>query len=312
METKREGKIDGLIDVKEDGGGKSGEPEKEAMLKVGELTEIKDYGRGLARISREAMKRLGASEGDVIEIEGNHRTVVVALNAYSGEAHLGIVRMDGLTRRNCKAVIGEQVKVRRADVKEARLITIAPVRKGIVIRMSAELMKRNILMRPFVTGDILVPNPVVKPRRESTMFEEFFGTDFENFPFAPFGEEKFIIVSTDPNGPVRVTRNTEIKLLPTATAGPEANISSENIVDVDMLPDMKRFIRVKSAEDIAKIAKMGYPVGKHQTRRETTLISGIYYWSGRKEKEKRKKNQDGRGKNEIADGKKRNILQAVA
>ena len=109
-----------------------------------------------------------------------------------------------------------------------------------------------------------------------------------------------------------MTRNTEIKLLPTATAGPEANISSENIVDVDMLPDMKRFIRVKSAEDIAKIAKMGYPVGKHQTRRETTLISGIYYWSGRKEKEKRKKNQDGRGKNEIADGKKRNILQAVA
>ena len=187
----------------------------DSKLKVGELTERGDFGRGIARISAKDMKKLEINEGDAIEIEGKRKTVALAVRAYPADVGLDVIRMDGLMRRNCGASISEVVKVRKAAAQEAKIITIAPARKGIVIHMSGDLMKRNLLMRPVSTGDIIIPNPVVRSRRDN-FFEDFFGMDFE-FMFTPFGEEKFVVVSTDPKGPVRITKNTEVELLPQAT-----------------------------------------------------------------------------------------------
>ena len=46
----------------------------EVKLKVGELTERVDYGRGIVRMSARDMKRVGVNEGDVVEIEGKRKT----------------------------------------------------------------------------------------------------------------------------------------------------------------------------------------------------------------------------------------------
>ncbi|MBI2583042.1 MAG: AAA family ATPase [Candidatus Aenigmarchaeota archaeon] len=215
----------------------------EVKLKVGELTERVDYGRGIVRISAKDMKHIGVNEGDVVDITGKRGTVGIVVRAYPADVGLDVARMDGLMRRNSKASISELVSIKRSDVKEAKHLVIAPTRKGIIIRMSSELMKRNILMRPFVTGDILVPNPVVKTRRESTIFEDFFGMDFENFLFAPFGEEKFIVVSTDPKGPVRITRNTEVELLPQATTVMEEKVPEVTYEDLGGLREEIKMVR---------------------------------------------------------------------
>ncbi len=194
------------------------EKEDEAMLKVGELTERGDFGRGIARISAKDMKKIGVSEGDVIEMEGKRKTGAIAVRAYPVDVGLDVVRMDGLARRNCGAGIGEIVKIRKSDVKEAKSVTIAPARKGIIIHMGGNLLKQNLLMRPLATGDIIIPNPIVQDRRsQTTLFEQFFGVDFGDFLFTPFGEEKFAVVSTEPKGIVRVTRSTDVELLPQAT-----------------------------------------------------------------------------------------------
>ncbi len=193
--------------------------EKGIKLKVGELTERADFGRGIIRISAKDMKQLGISEGDVLEIEGKRKTAAIAVRAYPADVGLDVIRMDGLERRNCGAGIGESVDVRKADVKEAKAVTVAPARKGIIIHMGGNLLKQNLLMRPLVTGDIIIPNPVVQDRRsQNTLFEQFFGMDFGDFLFTPFGEEKFVVVSTEPKGIVRVTRATDVELLPQATA----------------------------------------------------------------------------------------------
>lgn len=187
-------------------------------LKVGELTERGDFGRGIVRISAKDMKRLGISEGDILELEGKRKTAAIAVRAYPIDVGLDIIRMDGLERRNCGAGIGEAIKIRKADVKEAKSITIAPARKGIIIHMGGNLLKQNLLMRPLTTGDIIIPNPIVQDRRsQTTLFEQFFGVDFGDFLFTPFGEEKFIVVSTEPKASVRVTRATDVELLPQAT-----------------------------------------------------------------------------------------------
>jgi len=217
----------------------------EVKLKVGELTERGDFGRGIARISARDMKRLGVNEGDVIEIEGKRRTVGIAVRAYPADAGLDVIRMDGLMRRNCGSSISEVVNVKRSDVKEARSVTIAPARKGIIIHMSAELMKRNLVMRPVVVGDVIVPNPVVRTRNETTsMFEAFFGMDIENMfmPFG-FGEEKFVVVSTNPKGSVRITRATELELLPQATAIVEEKIPEVTYEDLGGLHEEIKLVR---------------------------------------------------------------------
>ncbi len=191
---------------------------EELKLKVGELTERGDFGRGIVRISAKDMKRLNIVEGDVVEIEGKRKTGAIAVRAYPVDVGLDIMRMDGLERRNCGAGIGEIVKVKSAEVKEAKTVTIAPARKGIIIHMGNNLMKQNLLMRPVSTGDVIIPNPVVQDRRsQTTLFEQFFGMDFGDFLFTPFGEEKFVVVSTEPKGIVRITRATDVELLPQAT-----------------------------------------------------------------------------------------------
>ncbi|MBI2075792.1 MAG: CDC48 family AAA ATPase [Candidatus Aenigmarchaeota archaeon] len=203
--------------------------EEDLKLKVGELTERGDFGRGIIRISAKDMKRLSITEGDIVEMEGKRKTAAIAVRAYPADVGLDIIRMDGLERRNCGAGIGEPVKIKKADAKEAKAVTIAPARKGIAIHMGGNLLKQNLLMRPLVTGDIIIPNPVVQDRRnQSTLFEQFFGMDFGDFLFTPFGEEKFVVVSTDPKGIVRVTRATDVELLPQATTP----LEEKNIPDV--------------------------------------------------------------------------------
>ena len=192
---------------------------EEIKLKVGELTERSDFGRGIVRLSAKDMKRIEVTEGDVVEVEGKRKTAAIAVRAYPADVGLDILRMDGLERRNCGAGISEAVKVKKADAKEAKTVVIAPARKGIIIHMGGNLLKQNLLMRPVVTGDIIIPNPVVQNRRQqTTLFEQFFGMDFGDLLFTPFGEEKFVVVNTDPKGIVRITRATEVELLPQATA----------------------------------------------------------------------------------------------
>ncbi|MBS3050842.1 MAG: CDC48 family AAA ATPase [Candidatus Aenigmarchaeota archaeon] len=190
---------------------------EDVKLRVGELTERGDFGRGIIRISAKDMKRIGITEGDIIELEGKRKTAAIAVRAYPVDIGLDIVRMDGLERRNCGAGIGESVKVKKAAVAEAKSVTIAPARKGIIIHMGGNLIKQNILMRPLLTGDIIIPNPIVQDRRSNSVFEQFFGMDFGEFLFTPFGEEKFVVVATEPKGIVRVTRATDVELLPQVT-----------------------------------------------------------------------------------------------
>ncbi len=191
---------------------------EEMRLKVGELTERGDFGRGIIRISARDMKRIGVTEGDIVEIEGKRKTAAIAVRSYPADIGLDIIRMDGLVRRNCGAGISEPVKISKADGKEAKAVTIAPARRGIIIHMGGNLIKQNLLMRPLIVGDIIIPNPVVQDRKtQTTLFEQFFGVDFGEFFFTPFGEEKFVVISTEPKGTVRITRATEVELLPQAT-----------------------------------------------------------------------------------------------
>ena len=188
----------------------------EVELKVGELTQREEFGRGIVRIDSKTMQKIGIKEGDVVEIEGTRKTAAIAVRAYPADAGLNVVRMDGLVRRNAGAGVGDTVKIRKAEVKDAKRVTLAPAQEGVVIQVSPNIVKQNIYYRPVMRGDIIVPSPIVKRRdvdETPTIFRDFFGFDFEDFFFTPTGETRFVVTSTDPAGIVRITEGTQLQIL---------------------------------------------------------------------------------------------------
>ena len=80
----------------------------EVKLNVAEALQDDAY-KGVARIDAEIMRELGVRKGDVILIKGNRETVAIADRAYPADVGEGIIRIDGILRRNAKASIGDIV-----------------------------------------------------------------------------------------------------------------------------------------------------------------------------------------------------------
>src|SRR3989338_130524 len=224
---------------------KQEKPANEVKLKVGELTARDDFGRGLARIDSNSMKAIGAKEGDVLEITGKRTTVAIVIRSYPADVGLNLIRMDGLVRKNAGTGIGEAVTVKKAEAKEARKITLAPAEKGLMLHVSPNLLKQNIFMRPMMKGDIIIANPVFRPRGRggADPFEQMFGVSMEEV-FLPMGTEtRLVVVKTNPDGPVQITDMTEVELLPEAVEIEETKVPSVTYEDIGGIGDAVQKVR---------------------------------------------------------------------
>ncbi len=190
----------------------------EIKLKVMEALQEEAY-KGIVRIDSETMREIGVRPGDVVEIVGTRPTVGIVDRAYPTDVGQAVIRMDGILRRNAKTGIGEAVAVRKAEVKEAKNITIAPAQQGVVIQADPELFRRGLLGRAVIKGDLVVLGGARRRRRAmaESPFEEIFDL-FEQGFIGNFGlgSLKFIIVDTNPKQPVIITESTSISISPKA------------------------------------------------------------------------------------------------
>ncbi len=190
----------------------------EIDLKVTEAVQD-DVNKGIVRVDSNLLHDIGLRPGDIVELEGERKTVAIVDRAYPGDMGLNIIRMDGIIRRNAKTGIGEVIKLRKTDVKEAKKIIIAPARKGIMIRAPPNLFKQGLLGRAAIKGDIISLGGT--SRRRTTMsgsqfFEDIFSMLDESMMGFGFSDIKFIVADTNPKGPVVITENTEVVLNPEA------------------------------------------------------------------------------------------------
>jgi len=193
--------------------------EKELKLKVAEAIQD-DVNKGIVRIDSSALNEISVRPGEVIEIEGERKTVAIADRAYPGDIGLKIIRMDGLIRKNSKTGIGEILKARPVQVKEAKKVIIAPARKGIVIRASSQIFQQGLLGRAVVRGDI-VSLGGTRRRRTTTsdnpFFEDIFSSLLDDSMMGfGFGDIKFIVADTTPKQAVIITDQTEVIFNPEA------------------------------------------------------------------------------------------------
>jgi len=218
----------------------------EVKLKVMEALQEEAY-KGIVRIDSETMKEIGVHTGDVVEIEGARVTVGIVDRAYPTDVGQSVIRMDGIIRRNAKTGIGENVKVKKADVKEAKSITIAPAQKNVMVRANPDMFKKSFLERAVLKGDIVVPGGARLRRRmasDSPFFDDIF-SPFEDSFLSGFGlgNIRFIVVSTNPKEAVLITENTQLTLNPKAVEEIEEKILEVTYEDIGGLKEEVTKIR---------------------------------------------------------------------
>ena len=74
---------------------------KELRFKVAEAIQD-DVNKGIVRVDSNFMRTIGVKPGDIVEIEGERKTVGIVDRAYPGDIGLNIIRLDGIMRRNAK------------------------------------------------------------------------------------------------------------------------------------------------------------------------------------------------------------------
>ncbi|MBW2973431.1 CDC48 family AAA ATPase [Candidatus Woesearchaeota archaeon] len=223
---------------------------QEIKLKVVEAIQD-DVNKGIVRIDSNFMREIGIKPGDIVEIAGGKITVAMADRALPGDIGLNTIRMDGILRRNAKTGIGEQVKVKKAEIKEAKKITIAPASERVEVRTSnTNVFKQGLLGRAVIKGDIISLGGTKRRRRTMTgspFFDEVFSMMEENnsagFGFG-FGDLKLVVAETVPaKQPVIVTEATELQLSPKAVKIEEDTVPEVTYEDIGGLSEEIKKIR---------------------------------------------------------------------
>ncbi|DAC61628.1 MAG TPA: AAA family ATPase [Candidatus Poseidoniales archaeon] len=163
--------------------------EKTLSLRVAKAIPS-DVGHGRARVPFD--NDLGLKPGDVIEIAGERNTAAIVWRCRPEDANLGVIRIDGIIRKNAGVSLGDRVTIKKVETKECERLVLSPVMaKQQKVKFGSGIegfARRGLNKRPVVAGDrIFIPG--------MTLFAEA-------LPFA--------IVSTKPKGIVRVLPDTEI------------------------------------------------------------------------------------------------------
>ena len=158
----------------------------EIELKIEEIPQ-QHVGAGRAIIDPKIIEDSKWNTGQILELTYNKKTHVKLWPGNPEDYGSGIIKIDGLTRQNIGAGIGDKIKIKPVESSNAEQIVLSPTEK-IHAEGLQEYMIQNFLNHVFTTGDAIT-----------------LGTQMG-------GKVQFIVTSTKPAKPVIVTENTIFKL----------------------------------------------------------------------------------------------------
>ena len=158
-------------------------------LKVAE-TLAEDVGKGLARLDPEDIRALNAVLGDLIEISGVGKTVARITGAFSESYGKKLIQIDGITRSNVKANLGEVVRIKKIPRVTATTVLVTPLDFAAVLPEERELDQFAKVLQGLATiaGDKI------------------------NIPFLAGKERLFQVEATSPTGGVIINQKTKFIL----------------------------------------------------------------------------------------------------
>ncbi len=158
----------------------------EIVLKIEESPQ-QHVGRGRAIIDPKIIEDQKWNTGQILELTYNKKTHVKLWPGTPEEYGSGIIKIDGMTRQNIGAGIGDKISLKTVEAVNAEQIVLSPTEK-IAAEGLQEYMIYNYLNHVFTTGDSVSLNTQMG------------------------GRVQFIVTSTKPSKPVLVTENTVFKL----------------------------------------------------------------------------------------------------
>ena len=164
-----------------------------------------DAGRGLARLDPADLARLSATTGSVIEITAKRTAAVKAMPSFRDLRGRQVVQIDGLTRSNAGAAIGETVTLRLVQPPAAERVVLAPEGAQVLRQLNDNFVRRSLSDVPVVAGD----------RVRVTAF----GSRFQELR----------VVETTPRGIVLIRPDTIVRLEAAATHPGAGRLSYEDI-----------------------------------------------------------------------------------
>ena len=149
-----------------------------------------DVGHGRARVPFD--NDLNLKPGDIVEISGEQKTAAIVWRCRPEDANLGVIRVDGIIRKNAGVSLGDKVTIRKVETQPCQKLILSPVMaKQQKVRFGPGIegfARRGLNKRPVVSGDrIFIPGMTLLA---------------EALPFQ--------IVQTTPKGIVQVLPDTEI------------------------------------------------------------------------------------------------------
>jgi len=156
------------------------------ILKIEESPQ-QHVGRGRAIIDPKIIEDQKWNTGQILELTFNKKTHVKLWPGAPEEYGSGIIKIDGMTRQNIGAGIGDKISLKTVEAVNAEQIVLSPTEK-IAAEGLQEYMIYNYLNHVFTTGDSVSLNTQMG------------------------GRVQFIVTSTKPSKPVLVTENTVFKL----------------------------------------------------------------------------------------------------
>ena len=158
----------------------------ETVLKIEEIPQ-QHVGRGRAIVDPKVIEETKWSTGQILELTYNKKTHVKLWPGSPEEYGKGIIKIDGLTRQNIGAGIGDKISIKSVEASDAEEIILSPTEK-IAAEGLQEYMNYNYQNHVFTTGDSISLNTQMG------------------------GKVQFVITSTKPSKPVIVTEKTIFKL----------------------------------------------------------------------------------------------------
>lgn len=128
--------------------------EESIELRVAEALQ-NDVGRGLVRLDSRARKALDVTTGDIVELRGKKTTAAVVWQAHPQDEGLNIIRMDGYLRNNAGVALGDKALVKKARLKEAKKVVLAPSQPMKYSPNFDQYIKKRLVGRAISRGDTI-------------------------------------------------------------------------------------------------------------------------------------------------------------
>jgi len=158
--------------------------------------DIKDVGKGIAKIDPIVFDKLKLSAGDTLKIDGTKSAIVYAIKGNIEDTGLNIIRIDGLIRYNIGAGIDEDIYIEKAIPLAANTVNLSPIiDKDKKIKLSQDII--GYIKDKIINQNIIENNMIKIPGLPILTADGY-------------RDLQLIVTKTIPKGAVRITEDTKL------------------------------------------------------------------------------------------------------